>query len=179
MSSLGDSLLRRVRAFDPPGLSGRFHLESPDGPPVDAVFAYTAPDRWRVRYGTGLERIVAGPEWWERTAPGPWTHQVDERGVGPHHDGPLVGLVRPVTMGFLAPGGDVADVRTMPAEDELTRLRFRALAPEPVTVTLDVEIGGLVRRAEADGTVLSLTEVVHAVPDPALFAPETTWRPLT
>lgn len=173
MSSLGESLLRRVRSFDPPGLSGRFRAESPDRPPVDAVFSYAKPDRWRVRYGTGLERIVAGPEWWERTASGPWTRQVDERGVGVHHDGPLVALVRPVTMGFLAPGGQLADVRATPVENELTRLRFRALAPEAVTVTLDVEISGLVRRAEAEGTVLSLSDVVHAVPDPSLFAPPT------
>jgi hypothetical protein len=145
----------------------------------EAVFAYVAPDRWRVRHASGREIIGVGPDFWERPQAGDaWRSDRGEGGASVHHTGYLRSILLPRRMTTLADRGSrvVADERL---PDGARRLSVDHVEPVSGTMVLDIGADGHVRRLAGsdDGRVveIELSADYRTPPNPDVFDPSTPW----
>jgi hypothetical protein len=147
------------------------------------VFAYAAPDRWRIRRADGSELVVTGPRWWTRSGPDEvWTHEEDPHGGTVHHSGYVQDLLFPGRMRVLTDHRtSLAYTQTRP--DGSVHLLLDASEPEPLRLAVDVAAAGYLTRVEATapgGRRVGLMEMVADVEadlDPAIFDPACSWNP--
>jgi hypothetical protein len=147
------------------------------------LFAYAAPDRWRVRRADGSELVVTGAVWWTRRGPDEaWIREADAHGRTPHHSGYVRDMLFPGRLQVLTDRRTTL-VHTQARSDGSLHLLLEALEPEPLRLVVDVAAAGHLTRVEAmasDGRRVALMELVADVAadlSPAIFDPAFHWDP--